>query len=59
MLHFPAGKYLNNYGEPGTGTNLSHVPPGWTRWFALQGNRCVICSYIEADKLSIMMIITV
>jgi N-acetylglucosamine-6-sulfatase len=32
------GKYLNNYGEPGTGTDISHVPPGWTRWFALQGN---------------------
>ena len=38
------GKYLNNYGEPGSGVGLDHVPPGWTRWFALQGNRFVICA---------------
>ena len=35
------GKYLNNYGEPDSGVGLDHVPPGWTRWFALQGNRFV------------------
>jgi N-acetylglucosamine-6-sulfatase len=32
------GKYLNNYGEPDSGVDLSHIPPGWTRWFTLQGN---------------------
>ena len=31
-----AGKYLNTYG---TGDPLpSHVPPGWSEWFALVGN---------------------
>ena len=38
------GKYLNNYGEPGTGADLTHIPPGWTRWFTLQGNRYVCLS---------------
>ena len=55
---FLAGKYLNNYGEPGTGTDLSHIPPGWTRWFTLQGNRYVICTFVVKLK-PILMIITV
>lgn len=30
------GKYLNGYGETGTGLpSLSYYPPGWTTWYAL------------------------
>eukprot|EP00054_Salpingoeca_dolichothecata_P020402 m.128621 g.128621 ORF g.128621 m.128621 type:complete len:506 (+) comp23599_c0_seq1:2-1519(+) len=32
-----AGKYLNQYGFPSAG-GVSHIPPGWTDWYALQGN---------------------
>jgi len=37
-----AGKYLNFYGEGGTGTGgkqgLAYIPPGWSEWYGLQGN---------------------
>ena len=33
---FYAGKYLNDYGVPGSGGDLSHVPPGWSSWLGLQ-----------------------
>lgn len=32
-----AGKYLNGYGE--RGTDPTHVPPGWTEWYAGLGGR--------------------
>ena len=34
-----SGKYLNNYGFQSTGVNISHIPPGWTRWYTLEGDR--------------------
>ena len=36
---FVLGKYLNHYGESGTGVGLDYIPPGWKYWFALMGNR--------------------
>ena len=41
-----AGKYLNQYGQPGsrpdcqkrTDPGCNHVPPGWDNWFGLVGN---------------------
>lgn len=38
-----AGKYLNQYGIPGSGcfengTECDRVPPGWDRWLGLVGN---------------------
>ncbi|XP_065835634.1 N-acetylglucosamine-6-sulfatase-like [Oscarella lobularis] len=32
------GKYLNNYALKPSGVNVSHVPPGWSKWFGLVGN---------------------
>ena len=34
-----SGKYLNNYALAQSGVNVSHVPPGWSKWFGLVGNR--------------------
>ncbi|KAM4039988.1 N-acetylglucosamine-6-sulfatase isoform 2-T2 [Anomaloglossus baeobatrachus] len=34
---FFAGKYLNQYGSKDAG-GISHVPPGWSYWFALEKN---------------------
>ncbi|MEE6480459.1 hypothetical protein FKM82_012579 [Ascaphus truei] len=34
---FFAGKYLNEYGAEGAG-GISHVPPGWSYWYALEKN---------------------
>jgi len=39
LCYLPAGKYLNNYGLKASGVGLDHIPPGWTTWFTLQGNR--------------------
>lgn len=37
-----AGKYLNHYGQPGTGAGgkegIAYIPPGWSQWYGLQGN---------------------
>lgn len=32
------GKYLNSYGAADSAQPLSHIPPGWAEWGALQGN---------------------
>jgi hypothetical protein len=34
-----AGKYLNNYALKNSGVGVEHIPPGWTTWYTLQGNR--------------------
>ncbi|KAM4676700.1 N-acetylglucosamine-6-sulfatase [Discoglossus pictus] len=34
---FFAGKYLNQYGAEDAG-GISHVPPGWSYWYALERN---------------------
>ena len=39
LCYLAAGKYLNNYGLKASGVGLDHIPPGWTTWFTLQGNR--------------------
>jgi len=33
------GKYLNNYALKESGMNVNHIPPGWSKWFGLVGNR--------------------
>lgn len=32
------GKYLNNYALHQSGVNVTHIPPGWSKWFGLVGN---------------------
>ena len=39
---FLIGKYLNNYALKSSGMNVSHVPPGWSKWFGLVGNRYTV-----------------
>jgi hypothetical protein len=33
------GKYLNNYAQKTSGVGVEHIPPGWSTWYTLQGNR--------------------
>ena len=35
---FYAGKYLNQYGIPMSGTGVEFIPPGWDDWNGLVGN---------------------
>ena len=37
------GKYLNNYALENSGVGVGHIPPGWTTWYTLQGNRYYRC----------------
>ena len=39
VFHGFSGKYLNNYALAQSGVNVSHIPPGWSKWFGLVGNR--------------------
>ena len=37
--HVFTGVYLNQYGTPESQSTGQYVPPGWTNWVALVGNR--------------------
>ena len=41
MYMYITGKYLNNYALKNSGVGVEHIPPGWTTWYTLQGNRYV------------------
>ena len=55
-LYVFTGKYLNNYGEPGTDTALDYIPPGWTTWFTLQGNRSLLCFVLQSFKTRVYIL---